>query len=140
MPEFFGGGGGGGTGGVVSQSLVFGATWDSAGNFAITNGTAENGDTPASGASTRYPVAFAGTINSMAIFSSGDLSTNNATFKVHVNGVVQKTVTGSSAANAVDTFADMAISVAAGDKIEIEFDAGSTNPGQAIVSIIVEAS
>lgn len=122
--------------GGVLQSISFGGDMDGTGLFISANGLSSQADL-ASGDITRHGVV-AGTISQMAFYHQGDLSSNNATIKIHVDQAVQKTLTASGAATSVDIFSDIAVTVTDTDEIEVEFDAGSTNPGRSIAVITIE--
>ena len=123
-------------GGGALQTLTFGATWDGAGNFLQANGTTALLDGISSSETKQGAVA--GTIQKMVFYHEGDLSSNNATIKIHANGTPVATKTASGAANVADVFNAIGVAVNDGDIIEVEFDAGSTNPGKSIVTIMIE--
>lgn len=117
------------------HTYMFGANLTTAGNFANVNGIASEPDS-ASGVGTKMPV-LAGVLHNLLFSHAGDLSANNATMKVHVNGSVVETKTASGSANTVDVLS-LGTEVSEGDLVEIEYDAGSTNPGNSIITLVVE--
>ncbi|KKN65004.1 hypothetical protein LCGC14_0485610 [marine sediment metagenome] len=124
-------------GGGALQTVSFGGTWDGAGNFLWSNGLSADGDEATSTSQTRHG-AVAGTIQKMVFYHAGNLSSNNATIKIHVNGTPAATKTATGAAATADVFNAIGVAVNDGDIIEVEFDAGSTNPGQSMVTIMIE--
>jgi len=120
----------------VLQTISFGGFWDGVGNFLQANGSPGDVD-GISDQKTRHGVV-AGTINTMVFFHEGILSSNNATIKIHVDGSVVKTLTAVGGGTSSDVFTSMAIVVTSGQRVEVEFDAGSTNPGESIVTMMVE--
>jgi len=109
---------GGGT--QVIACCNFGANFNDHGNFAAVNGRPSVND-EASGHKTRNIIIVDGTLTKLA-YQSRDAD-NNTVMKIHVNGVVEDTLTltpdGDN--NGVEA---ISISVSAGDYIELEFDAG----------------
>ncbi len=124
-------------GGGALQTLPFGGTWDGVGNFLQANAKADTPDKVASASETKQG-AVAGTIQKMVFYHEGDLSSNNATIKIHANGTPVATKTATGAANVADVFNAIGVAVNDGDIIEVEFDAGSTNPGKSVVTIMIE--
>ena len=123
--------------GGVLQTISFGAACGTVARNMLANGVAD-ASIVVSGTTTKHGV-IAGTMQQMTFFHTGDLSSNNATMKIHVDGVVQKTLTASAAANSVDVFSSMAIAVTDTDVIEVEYDAsGGTDPGDSMVTITIE--
>ena len=119
-----------------TPTLSWGGTWNNVGFFLPCNGTTAEACV-ASGNSTRFPVSVAGTIDKASFYHSGNLSVDNATIKIHVNGVVQATLTAVGGAASVDVFTGIGVAVAAGDYVEVEYDAGATIPGFSLFTTIV---
>ena len=132
-----GGGGGGGGGGAV-QTISYGGIWDGTSRLLLANGRANSPDQADTANRVSRHGLVAGTIEKMTFHHFGDLSTNNATIKIVVNGSVVKTLTASGGTNTVDLFTSIAVSVSAEDFVAVEFDAGSTNPGESLVDLIIE--
>lgn len=123
----------------TKQTLSFGGDHVTAnvGRHSLANGEA-NSTAQVAGHQTRAPVTQAGTINRVSVYHEGDLSSNNATWKILVNGTVQATLTSTGGAGSVDLFTSVGVSVSAGDYVEFEYDAGSDSPGNTITLITVD--
>lgn len=115
--------------------MSFGANLTTAGNFMRANGEAISNDVN-SGVSSKH-VTRGGTISELFFLHDGDLSSNNATLKIQVNGAVQATLTASGGSATADHFTAINVSVNDGDTVEIEFDAGSSNPEDSIGALLV---
>ncbi len=124
--------------GVSTYTLSFGGNWDGVGNLLRANGEPPSGDVAVSEAATRHPAPRAGTLNFLGLMTKGDLSVNNATIKILVAGSVVKTLTAVSGANGAENYEDLDIAVEVNEFVEIEFDAGSTNPTDSIANMIIE--
>lgn len=124
----------------LSQTLSWGGNWTTTGNFLGFNGAQGDIEYATSTYRTRAPVAYSGTINVVAFSHEGSFTTNNMTFKLHVNGTVQSTKTATAGADLVDVFTGMGVAVSAGDYVDVEYDAGATAPGGSCVYAIVEPS
>ena len=117
-------------------AIHFGADANSAGRFLLANGKSNENDLP-SQPRTRAPIPATGTIVKLAYQTeSADVTTQ---IKIHVNGVVQATVTLSSVNANFGGVEAVGVSVNEGDYAEIEYDAG-TAPDQCIMTLLVEAS
>jgi len=114
-------------------TIPFGAKFNDHGKLAIANGkSSDNDDTTKP--KTRQPIPAAGTIERVAyVTDAGDATTQ---IKIHINGVVQATFLLGGAAG-VET--GLAVSVAAGDYVEIELDAGS-DPNESTWLVVMEVS
>ncbi len=114
----------------------YGADANSSGRFLLANGKSNENDLP-SQFRTRAPMPVSGTIVALAYQTeSADATTQ---MKVHVNGVVQATVTLSNVNANLGGVETLSVSVLAGDYAEIEYDAG-TAPDQCTMVLLVEAS
>lgn len=129
----------GGGGGGALQTLAWGGTWDQLGKYLVVNGDGLIGDVSSDNEGARHPVAKTGTINVITFFHSADLSSNNATIKITVNGSLQSTQTATGGVNTIEVWTALNISVTQGDYVSVEFDAGSTNPGfYALINAVIE--
>lgn len=127
-------GGGGGTDRIAC--CPFGAKSDSLGKFLIANGKSTDAD-DSTKPKTRQPIAVDGTLTRLA-YKTKDGSTSTQ-MKIHVNGSVEATVILSSM-NANDGGVEtISVSVAAGDYVEIEYDA-SQKPGECTMYFVMEPS
>lgn len=117
-------------------TLTFGGVLDSTGRFALANGSSGDADST-SDKITIFP-AIAGTINRVIFFSAGDLSSNNATISIHVNGSSKGSFTASAGTNSSEVATGLGISVSDGDNVQIEYNAGATTPGETITQVLIE--
>lgn len=112
--------------------LSWGADLNTTGNFAPANGRAVITEEPVLDEDTEHTVPKAGTLKALSWNTmSADATT---VVKVHKNQVVAETVTLSGAAGADAT---LTTTVAAGDQLGVEFDAG-TAPGKGNYNIYIE--
>lgn len=122
----------------VSQTLNFGGSMETDGRFATFNAIASTTESTST-ILTKGPVVVTGTINNVAFIHAGDLSVNNATFKIWVNGVADAAnLTLSGGANTSEVVTSLGISVTAGDYIEVEADTTVTNPSSTAISVVIE--
>ena len=104
----------------IIACCTFGGKSDSLGKFLIANGKSSDND-DSTKPKTRQPIAFDGTLKKLVYKTKeGDTST---TMKIHINGVVEETVTLSSMNANNGGVEPVNISVLSGDYVEIEYDA-----------------
>ena len=114
-------------------AIPFGAKFNDHGKFAVANGRSSDND-ESTKPKTRQPIPAAGTIQRVAyVTDDGDTTTR---IKIHINGVVRSTFLLGGAAG-VET--GLSVSVAAGDYVEIELDAGS-DPNESTWLVVMEVS
>lgn len=126
-------------GGATTAKIAccpFGAKSDSSGTFLIANGRATDAD-DSSKPKTRHAAPIAGTLVALAYQTKEGTSTTR--MRIHRNGVHQGNV---PLANINSTFGGvevLSISVAAGDKLEIEWN-GDDKPGECTMCFVLEYS
>ena len=104
----------------IIACCTFGGKSDSLGKFLIANGKSSDND-DSTKPKTRQPIAFDGTLKKLVYKTKeGDTST---TMKIHINGVVEETVTLSSMNANNGGVEPVNVSVLSGDYVEIEYDA-----------------
>jgi len=114
-------------------TIPFGAKFNDTGKFAIANGKSSDADDTTK-PKTRQPIPAAGTIDIVAYATqSGDATTQ---IKIHINGVVEATFLLGGATGAES---GLGVSVAAGDYVELELDAG-TGPNESTWLVVMEVS
>lgn len=118
----------------TGTQIRYGATLTTAGNFAVVNGIASTADAN-SGVDTKS-VAVAGNLTKLNFLHDNDISTNGAVLKIHINGSVEATLTGTAGAGAADFFSGLGVQVDEGDIVEVEFDSGD-NPGASLINIVI---
>lgn len=128
----------GGGGSSLIACCPFGAKSDSTGKFLIANGKSTDAD-DSTKPKTRWPIPISGTIVGISYKTKdGDTTTR---MKLHINGVVEETITLSSmngngqgredfAGPTVDSYNDYG---------EIEYD-GAQKPGECIMCLIIQPS
>lgn len=118
------------------QTLCWGGTWDNLDYFLKSNGITTEADA-ASTYATRFPVAKAGTLDTVSFYHAADLSTDTATIAICVNGV-SKTTFVASADTGVEVFTSLGVSVSAGDYVEVKLDARFQDPLESLVVATIE--
>lgn len=114
----------------------FGAKSDGTSKFLIANGKSTDAD-DSSKDKTRQPIGVAGTLVTL-VYKTKE-ATSSTVMKVHVNGVVEATVTLSNINANFGGVETISVSVVAGDYVEIEYDA-SDKPGECTMYFIEELS
>jgi len=114
-------------------TIPFGAKFNDHGKFAVANGKSSDND-EWTRAKTRQPIPAAGTIDTVGYITQYGNATTR--IKIHINGVVQATFLLGGAAG-VET--GLSVSVAAGDYVELELDAG-TDPYESTWLVVMEVS
>ena len=113
---------------------VFGAKSDGLGRFLVANGMSSDGDDTTK-PKTRQPVVLAGTLTKLA-YQTKEADTTTQ-MKVHVNGVVQATVLLANVNANFGGVEAISVSVAAGDYVELEYDAGQ-KPDECTMYVLQE--
>lgn len=120
--------------GGIKSVLVFGAKSDDTGKFLIANGKSSDAD-DSSKTKTRFPSAATGTITKIAYQTKdGDTTT---VMKIHINGVVEETITLSSMDGSGRGTETTTTTMVEGQVAEIEYDSGQ-KPGECIMTLTVE--
>jgi len=112
----------------------FGAKSDGTGKFLIANGKSSDAD-DSSKDKTRQPIPYTGTIVALVYKTKEADSTTQ--MKIHVNGVVEATVSLTNINADNGGIEVVSISVTAGDYVEIEYDANQ-KPGECTMSLNME--
>ncbi len=128
-------GGGGGTTAKMA-CCPYGAKSDSTGKFLIANGKSTDAD-DSSKPKTRHAAPLAGTL--IALVYQTKEGTTDTQMKVHKNGASAQTVTLDNINATFGGAETLSISVVAGDKLEIEYDADD-KPGECTMYFVLEYS
>lgn len=112
----------------------FGAKSDGLGEFLVANGKSTDADS-ASKTKTRQPIPATGTITNISYQTKdGDTTT---TLKIHIDGVVEETVTLVNMNGNGSGVESLSIAVTAGQWAEIEYDANQ-KPGECTMNLLIE--
>ena len=114
----------------------FGAKSDGTGKFLLANGKSSDAD-DSSKDKTRQPIPYTGTIVALVYKTKEADSTTQ--MKIHVNGVVEATVSLTNINADNGGIEVVSISVTAGDYVEIEYDANQ-KPGECTMSLNMETA
>ena len=118
--------------GGLGYTLAWGADLTVAGNFMSANGRSRDGEEAALNQDSEITAPKAGTLRAISwMTQSADATT---ILKVHVNAVVEETITLTAAAGADAT---LTTTIAVGDEIGVEFDAG-TVPDKTNIRLYIE--
>jgi hypothetical protein len=120
----------------IISCCVFGAKSDSLGKFLIANGKSSDAD-DSSKDKTRQPIPHNGTITTLAYKTKE--ANSNTRMKIHVNGVVEESVTLTSINSDDGGVESVSITVSEGDYVEIEYDANQ-KPGECTMYLLMELS
>jgi len=120
----------------IISCCVFGAKSDSLGKFLIANGKSSDGD-DSSKDKTRQPIPHDGTITTLAYKTKE--ANSNTRMKIHINGVVEESVTLANINSDDGGVESVSIAVSEGDYVEIEYDANQ-KPGECTMFLLMELS
>lgn len=86
----------------------------------------------------RYGVPYAGTLDNAAVRTDADLSFDNATLKVYVNGASQASATLSSSGSSTETVTGLGVSISQGDEIAFTITGSGSAPRRTLIKAIIE--
>ena len=130
--------------GGITQEISFGANLSSGSSsgsdFLSANGTSQATTQGNATTQTAYPITTSGSIKTVAIITSNDLSgTSSTEFTIFKNDSATSTVlTVNGGADSVETFG-VSESVAAGDKVHLKWtNLDTTYPGPTMATMVIE--